>query len=245
MRRTAKSRDRIPAMIPADTERALDNPAWSCLTTRHAHFAFGGPLARRYQKAFSPIAALSGTGSAYVAALEALVEIGDDMGTIGPFPPTLGTNWETVRDSRLTQMIRTDRSLLPEGGANAAPLCAADVTDMLALVDLTHPGPFRVRTIELGTYFGIRESGRLVAMAGERMWIGDFRELSAVCTHPDAQGRGYARALMSLLINRMLRAGVTPFLHVESSNTRAIKTYHALGFVRRAELPLRHARRIG
>jgi ribosomal protein S18 acetylase RimI-like enzyme len=235
----------MPAMNPADIERALNNPAWSCLTTRHAQFAVGGPLACRYQEAFSPIAALPGTGPAFVAALEALVEIGDDMGTIGSFAPALGANWETLRDSHLTQMIRSDRTSLPEGGANASPLGPADVTEMLALVDLTHPGPFRVRTIELGTYFGIREGGRLVAMAGERMWIGDFRELSAVCTHPDAQGRGYARALMGLLVNRMLRAGRTPFLHVESSNTRAIETYHALGFVRRVELPLLHARRIG
>ena len=68
---------------------------------------------------------------------------------------------------------------------------------MLALVELTHPGPFRRRTVELGNFVGIRRDGRLLAMAGERMWIGDFREVSAVCTHPDAQGRGLARTLMT------------------------------------------------
>jgi ribosomal protein S18 acetylase RimI-like enzyme len=232
-------------VTPSDIERELDNPVWSCLTTRHAHLASGGPLARRYPTAFSPIAAVSGTSSAHVAALEALVDVGDDMGTFGMLVPALSARWETLRDSRLTQMIRTDRSPLPEADFGASPLGPADVSEMLALVDLAQPGPFRPRTIELGAYFGIRERGRLVAMAGERMWIGNWRELSAVCTHPEARGRGCARALIGLLVNRMLRAGRTPILHVESSNVRAIDTYRALGFVARVELPLLHARRIG
>jgi predicted GNAT family acetyltransferase len=82
-------------------------------------------------------------------------------------------------------------------------------------------------------------------LAGERLWIGDCRELSAVCTHPDAQGRGYARALIGQAVSRMLRAGQTPILHVDSRNTQAIDLYLALGFVRRAEYPLLYAKRIG
>jgi len=232
-------------MTPSDIQRELDNPFWSTLTTRHAHIAQGGTLARRYPVAISPIAALPGDGPANVAALEALVEIGDDMGTVGPFVPTLPGNWETLHESGITQMIRVDRSPLPEGDVDASILGAADVAEMLALVELTKPGPFRSRTIELGTYRGIREGGRLVAMAGERSWVGDFREVSAICTHPGARGRGYARALIGRVINRMLRAGETPFLHVESSNLAAIAIYVALGFVRRTEYPLLHAKRIG
>ncbi len=82
-------------------------------------------------------------------------------------------------------------------------------------------------------------------MAGERAWVADFREVSAVCTHPDVARRGYARALMGRVVNRMLRAGETPFLHVESSNTRAIEIYVGLGFVRRAEFALLQAKRVG
>ena len=232
-------------MRPADIERELDNPFWSSLTTGHAHLARGGALARRYPADISPLAGLSGTGPANVAALEALVEVGDDMATTGPFVPALPANWETLYESQLTQMIRIDRSPMPVGDAGASVLGAADVTEMLALVELTHPGPFRPRTIELGTYIGIREGGRLIAMAGERLWIGDCRELSAVCTHPDAQGRGYARGLIGRAVNRMLRAGQTPILHVDSRNTRAIDLYLTLGFVRRAEYPLLYAKRIG
>jgi predicted GNAT family acetyltransferase len=212
--------------------------------TRHAHIAQGGTLARRYPVAISPIAGVPGVGSANIAALHALVEIGDDMATVAPFAPTLPENWETLYESKITQMIRVDGSPLPEGDVDASILGTADVAEMLALVELTKPGPFRPRTIELGTYVGIREGGRLVAMAGERTWTGEFREVSAICTHPDAQGRGYARALMGRVINRMLRAGETPFLHVESKNLRAIDLYLALGFVRRTEFRLLHAKRI-
>ena len=183
MHTTTAPRDRILAMTASNIQRELDNPFWSSLTTRHAHIAQGGALARRYPAAISPIAGVPGVGPANIAALQALVEV-------------------------------------------------------------TKPGPFRSRTIELGNYLGIRERGRLIAMAGERTWVGDFREVSAICTHPDAQGRGYARALMGRVINRMLRAGETPFLHVESKNLRAIDLYLALGFVRRTEFRLLHAKRI-
>src|SRR5450432_86328 len=219
-------------MNGSEAERGLDNPFWSCLSTRHAHLSHGGALARRYPHAISPIAGLSGTGPQYIAELETLFDVGDAIGTAGPFIPALPANWETIRESRLTQMIRTGPSPLPEGDVESETLGAADVPEMLALVELTKPGPFRPRTIELGKYIGIRERGRLVAMAGERLWIGDCREVSAVCTHPDAQGRGHARALIGRVVNRMLRASQTPFLHVESVNTHAIDVYRALGFVR-------------
>ena len=232
-------------MDTVDGERELDNPFWASLAGRHAHLARGGALARRYPSDISPLSGLSAAAAANVAALESLVEVGDDMALTGPFVPALPRNWETLFQSRLTQMIRTDRSPLPEDDVDAKILGAADVADMLALTELTKPGPFRQRTIELGTYFGVRDGKRLVAMAGERMWIGDCRELSAVCTHPDATGRGYARALMARVVNRMLRAGQTPFLHVESNNRRAIDLYLALGFAKRAEFPLLYARRVG
>jgi ribosomal protein S18 acetylase RimI-like enzyme len=244
MNTTAAPRDRILAMTASDIQRELDNPFWSSLTTRHAHFAQGGTLARRYPATISPLAGLPGVAPANIAALAALVEVDGDVATVGPFVPTLPRNWKTLYESQVTQMIRVDRSLLPESNVDASILGPTDVAEMLALVDLTKPGPFRPRTIELGTYLGIREGGRLVAMAGERTWVGDFREVSAICTHPDAQRRGYARALMGRVINRMLRAGETPFLHVESSNLRAIDVYLALGFIRRTEFRLLHARRI-
>lgn len=232
-------------MIPADPERQLDNPVWWCLSTRHAHLALGGPLARRYPPDISPITGFPDAVPVSVATIEALVAIGDDMGAIGPCIPALSSNWETLLEAPITQMIRTERSPLPEGDVGVSVLGEADVADMFALVELTQPGPFRQRTIELGRFIGIRENGRLLAMAGERMWVGDCREVSGICTHPDAQGKGHARALTGHVVNRMLRAGQTPFLHVRSDNEHAIGVYKALGFARRTEFPLLHAKRLG
>jgi ribosomal protein S18 acetylase RimI-like enzyme len=221
----------------------LDNPIWRSLTTRHAHLAQGGPLARRYPAEISPLSGLPAAGPANVAALTALVAVGDEVGIFEPAPLAPPPPWVVLREARITQMVRDDRSPLPEGDIKPLPLGADDVADMLALVELAQPGPFRSRTIELGRFIGLRDRGRLVAMAGERMWIDDFREVSAVCAHPDVRGRGHARALTARVVNRMLAAGETPFLHVLSSNAAALELYRALGFERRAEFFLVHAQR--
>jgi predicted GNAT family acetyltransferase len=173
-----------------------------------------------------------------------VVEVGDDFAVFAPTVPALPSNWETLFASRLLQMIRGDRTPLPEGDADVVSLGAKDVPEMLALVAITKPGPFRTRTIELGNYIGIREGARLVAMAGERLWVGEFHEVSAICTHPDAQGRGYARMLTARVVNRMLCAGETPILHVEWTNKRAIDMYRALGFATRTEFALLHTKRV-
>jgi GNAT superfamily N-acetyltransferase len=229
--------------VSADFERQLDDPVWSCLTTRHAHLARGDALARRYLPTISPIGAVAGTKREHIAALDTLVDVGDDIALIGPSAPALPAHWEELYASRLKQMIRADPSPLPEGDVEVSNLGAADVAEMLELVELTHPGPFRLSTIELGTYIGVRERGTLIAMAGERMWIGDYREVSAVCTHPDLQGRGLARALVGRVVNAMLSRGETPILHVDNPNRHAIDMYVGLGFVERALLSLLHAKR--
>lgn len=221
----------------------LDNPIWRSLTTGHAQLAEGGPLARRYPAPISPLSGLPAAGPANVAALTALTAVGDEVGVFEPVPLPLPPPWLVLREARITQMVRHDMSPLPEGDIEPIRLGEADVTDMLALVELAQPGPFRVRTIELGRFIGLREGGRLVAMAGERMWIDNFREVSAVCAHPDVRGRGHARALTARVVNRMLAAGERPFLHVLSTNTAALDLYRALGFELRAEFFLMHAQR--
>jgi predicted GNAT family acetyltransferase len=122
--------------------------------------------------------------------------------------------------------------------ANAADpqiieLGAKDAADMVDLTELTKPGPFTKRTHELGTYLGIRREGRLIAMAGERLKVPGFTEVSAVCTHPEHTGKGYARLLMMEVMRRIFDRGETPFLHVRESNVRAIGIYERMGFVKR------------
>lgn len=104
---------------------------------------------------------------------------------------------------------------------------------MLELATLTEPGPFRMRTHELGAFYGIFENGRLMSMAGQRMRVPGCVEVSAVCTHPEARGRGYARALMLAVMGDIRNEGLTPFLHSWTFNHAAIRIYTDLGFVLR------------
>jgi predicted GNAT family acetyltransferase len=122
--------------------------------------------------------------------------------------------------------------------ASPVALGTTDVPEMLALTAATEPGPFLTQTIQMGSYFGIRASdGRLVAMAGERLQSTAFAEISAVCTHPEFRGRGYARALVTFLTAKILAAGKTPFLHVKSENGAKV-VYHNIGFRLRAAICL-------
>ena len=113
-------------------------------------------------------------------------------------------------------------------------LTHSDVPEMQALAQLTKPGPFGARTHEMGDYLGIRSAGILAAMAGERLRLPGYTEISAVCTHPHHLGHGYASALMGELMNRIRNRRELPFLHVRPENTRAIQLYERLGFKQRA-----------
>jgi predicted GNAT family acetyltransferase len=114
--------------------------------------------------------------------------------------------------------------------ADIVELGLPDSPEMIELTSLTKPGPFGPRTHELGTYLGIRREGKLVAMAGERLKVPGYTEVSAVCTHPDHTGKGYARILMTEIMERIRDRGETPFLHSRADNTRAINLYKLLGF---------------
>jgi hypothetical protein len=144
-------------------ESALDNPVWSCLTTRHAHLAQGDGRALRYPLEYSPLSGLPAAAPDNLDALQALVGIGDAVAVAGAHVPEWPANWEKVHRIRLVQMIRRETAPLSERGVEVAILSAADVGEMLALAELTHPGPFRERTIELGTsmsmYFHVNPNG--------------------------------------------------------------------------------------
>ncbi len=136
----------------------------------------------------------------------------------------------------LLQMLH-DNGALPESTGRRLPvfhqLGEDDVQEMIALTKLTKPGPFATRTREMGDYFGIRKDGVLVAMAGERLRLPGFTEISAVCTHPEHLGQGYARQLITLLLKRIQGRGERAFLHVREENTRAVGLYERIGFRKR------------
>jgi len=206
----------------------LDNPIWTALNTRQAHFACGGTWARRFAPQVTALAGFSEMRGEAYEELSGLAD-GAPAALFLHEAPDLPEGWSKLRQAPLLQMVYAN-------GASPAPrhawqtLTEADVPDMVTLAELTQPGPFGTHTYQMGTYLGIREQGRLAAMAGERLRVPGYAEISAVCTHPAQVGKGYAASLMSVLIEKMRNQGETPFLHVRAGNTRAIALYVRLGF---------------
>ena len=222
----------------------LDNPIWNALTTEHRALALGDGLARRYPAEIGPLSGLAEQTPEAYESLRALTGTGPG-GFSAQFlaePPPDRPGWTLIRGGLMSQMIWSGdvapRVPRLQGDAALRPLTWADVPAMVELAELTEPGPFRARTCELGEFFGIFESGRLLAMAGQRIRLPGFIEVSAVCTHPDARGRGYARTVMVEVLADIMHRGQTPMLHVFADNHAAIRVYEALGFTHRRHLHL-------
>lgn len=210
----------------------LDNPIWNSLSTSHSNLAIGNELAKCYPAEIGPLSGLSEQTPVAYEALRALAGPDAVQVLFLEEPAEQRPKWALVRGGLLSQMIYAGSGLSEPMHPNPQMrlLTESDVPAMVELAKLTEPGPFRNRTHELGAFFGIFEGSRLLAMAGQRMRVHGFVEVSAVCTHPDARGRGYARRLMSAVMELILRDGDTPFLHSFADNHAAIRVYEALGF---------------
>jgi predicted GNAT family acetyltransferase len=223
----------------ANQMHPLDNIIWKALTTRQSEFAESFNQARRFTPEVSPLAAFSEcTPEGY----ESLAGLVNPQATIGlfleaPYQPQPG--WSFIAGAPMPEMVY-ERNSVPLSRSASDPeiveLGAPDVSEMMALTALTKPGPFHKRTHELGTYLGIRRDGKLLAITGERLKVPGYTEVSAVCTHPEHTGHGYARILMVEVMHRILERGETPVLHVRQDNVRAIELYQRLGFNQRVLL---------
>ncbi len=207
----------------------LDRPAWSALTSRHAALAEQRRGARRYNPAAVPFAATRDDAPDDVAALGELI----GPGQVAVFPQAdtvvLPPGLTRVQEFEAVQMVAT-APFEPFEDERVQPLGRADAAEMLALATLTKPGPFTLRALDLGRFWGVRQAGRLVAMAGERMSLTGYTELSGVCTHPDVRGQGLGR-LMSRYVSAQISArGEGVFLHGYAGNAVAIGLYESIGF---------------
>jgi ribosomal protein S18 acetylase RimI-like enzyme len=219
---------------PSDTT-LLNNPIWNALSTDQSYLAQANHLAKRFPRDVAPFGAMKTQSPSEYEALAQILS-GDTAALFLDSKPVLPDDWSMRVSGDMYQM--TFEAPPPAKPSHVIrKLTQADVPAMLTLTKLTEPGPFLPRTIELGAYYGIHESGSLVAMAGERLHLSGFTEISAVCTHPNFRGRGYGNALMSLVISGILNRGDTPFLHVKTDNP-AIALYEKLGFRTRAQLYL-------
>ena len=226
----------------------LDNLFWHTFTGPHAHWAAGTARAKRYLRGFSPMLGFPEPAHPDFTGLEPFFDAGEGVytdGWSGPVPE----GWRLEMESTLFKMVWDGPAPEDEDLPQARPLGPEHAEAALELALLTRPGPFGLRTIELGEYFGVFEGGRLVAMAGERLHARSeglaLREISGVCTRPDFQGRGLARKLMLRLIRRELARGETPCLHVASGNTGAHGLYLRMGFRDHRESVVRIVSRAG
>ena len=217
----------------------LGNPIFHSLVTGHARLALVNGVARRFPAEIGP---LSGIPDQTRESYEDLRRLAGPEGIVVLFldqPPAPPAGWTLRRGGLLDQMLwegplQRQKRLLPLE-AEVRPLTKEDAPTMVELAKLTEPGPFYLRTMELGAFFGIFHGCRLMAMSGQRLSLPGHVEVSAVCTHPDARGRGYAPALMLTVMEHIVEQGKTPILHSLSTNTPAIAIYRSLGFT-----PSRH-----
>lgn len=210
----------------------LDRPVWA--TLKHApHLAEGGDLAKRFRRDINLFASARDDEPASLAALRDLVGEGEAVYVLQVPAIRVPPGLAAARTAEGVQMVATRpvAPVAPVAGEHAVlPLGDADAAEMLALAQLTEPGPFLPRTHTMGRFVGVRIAGRLAAMAGERMCFPGFTEVSGVCTHPDLRGLGLAKRLSSLVTHAIQQRGEQAFLHAWATNRAAIALYENLGF---------------
>jgi predicted GNAT family acetyltransferase len=209
----------------------LDHPVWNALISRQRALAEGGTLARRYPPAIAPFAAVTDMSAQSFAALGALMTASDQAVLFTPEPVTAPAEFKVLLAKTGEQMVGTPAETTART-ADIVTLGPDDAPAMVELTNLTKPGPFMLRTHELG----IRMDGQLVAMAGERMKPANYTEITAVCVHPAHRGRGYAQILLGAVARQIAARDEIPFLHVFSDNDSAIALYRRQGMEIRRRL---------
>lgn len=245
-------------------EDLLDNPFWHALGSEHTKFAISAPLARRYPTDIVPFAGLLDGRTEALAELRELLEpeesiyvTGDELsecsgiellGQLNTWQMVYSESGTTQASNPLHDHHCDDHPSHGEQPTIEPPtierMTGADASAMVALTDVAFPGYFRARTYVMGSYYGIRVDGELVAMAGERVALAGIREISGICTHPAHTGRGYAGNLIRRILSEHAAAGLRTFLHVGTSNERGIALYERFGFVKRKKILFHHLRRV-
>ena len=224
-------------------DHPLDRPVWSALTGRLSKLAIrrdvdGSSAVRLDPEIGVFLAAADGSGGSRQA-LTKLARLHPGSGLVEPEGKAIAEVLPDVPVVSRAPCVQMTAAALTPGSADDGDVLAlgeADADEMLALATLTKPGPFRSGTLRLGGFIGVRREGRLVAMAGERMKVDGFTELSGVCTHPDFRGQGLAGRLSRLVVSRILARGEQAFLHAYAEHAATVAFYESLGFRVRARM---------
>ncbi|MDB5143568.1 MAG: hypothetical protein JWQ66_2281 [Mucilaginibacter sp.] len=217
-------------------KHVLDNPAWNALISGNKHLSNGNQQVKYFDKEVSPFVGFEDNTADSFRVLYQLIPPDEARLFVTPAEIEIPAPWKVLNTIPGLQMVCNVIPGQAIAGTPIVPLINEHVPQMLALTKLTNPGPFAERTIDFGHYQGIFDGDKLVAMAGQRMHAFEYAEVSAVCTHPDHLGKGYARQLLLRQMQRIKAAGNIPFLHVRYDNERAIRVYESLGFETRIEV---------
>jgi ribosomal protein S18 acetylase RimI-like enzyme len=214
----------------------LDNPAWNALTCGNKHLANGDERAKYFDQDVSPFVGLKDNSEADFNALYKLLPFNRTILFVSAGETNIPFGWKLLSRIEGLQMVFEQDNRPNEAKHHLLNLTQVHVAQMLELTKLTNPGPFVANTIAFGNYKGLFDNDKLIAMAGHRLQPAGYIEISAVCTHPNYLGKGYARALLLDQINDIKAVSATPFLHVRKDNVRAVKVYHDLGFTTRTNV---------
>ncbi len=228
---------------PGSIFMLLDNPAWHSLNEAHRDFNVGNDTIRLYRPDVCPFGGIHPASPEVMIQLNELIHPGATFFILGELP-ALPEGYELIHELPCAQMV-CQKPILASQQEPLVYLNDHFREELVQLVQLVQPGYFQQKTCEMGDYFGIFQAGRLVAAAGERMQMDGFTEVSAVVTHPDYGGKGYAKQLVAHVVNKNLTRGKIPYLHVAEQNLPAIGLYEKLGFEKRRTIPLRKIQRNG
>ncbi len=214
----------------------LDNPAWEALSSRQKHFNCGSDTLKYFPAEVAPFIAMEKWDENDMQDLIKNIPAGRPFSFIAAIQKTLPPICRIIFTTPLYQMYCRVLKPFEDPGIAIRSLEVKDVPQMLTLTAKTKPGPFYERTIEFGNYIGIFNDDELIAMAGERLKVNGYSEVSAICTSHEHLGKGYASYLLSKAAERIIAEGDVPFLHVRTDNERAIEVYKKMGFEIRTKI---------
>lgn len=217
-------------------EHLLDNPIWNALISGNSNLAHGNSQVKCYAENVAPFVGFEDYSTANFNILYKLVTNQRVLAVVSAEEITIPNNWKVLNNMKILQLVLDDP--IPQEPVNQELVTLTDqhIPAMLALTKMTNPGPFSERTIDFGNYNGIFNNGELAAMAGYRTQPSPYIEISAVCTHPDHLGKGYAGTLINYHIRQIVAASGIPYLHSRIDNANAIRLYQKLGFSIRKEM---------
>lgn len=215
----------------------LNHPIWFALSETHRDYAIEYDEFKFYHPDYGPFGSLPkvNTNTEALVAYSELIEAFYVVGERPQLPDHLDLKKELV-----CNLMILEQPIELVVKTNIIPLTEQHQGELTDLINLVQPGYFRSKTFEMGNYFGIFQEGQLVSVTGERMRMEGYTEVSAVVTHPDYTGRGYARQLVKHTVDGIFDSNQVPFLHVASANTLAIRLYEKLGFRTRQQMSFWH-----